>query len=67
MRWPLALLLLIALPLAGCGENRNNACEECTVDEDCETGLTCQLFRNGAGETFNLCGDSNPAMSCPAR
>jgi hypothetical protein len=65
-RWML-VLLLAALPLAGCGRDRNSACEACTNDEDCETGLTCQMFRNTAdGNILFLCGDANPIMTCPA-
>lgn len=65
-RWMLMLILLAALPLAGCGSNKNSACEACTNDEDCETGLTCQMFRDTNGNILFLCGDPNPAMSCPA-
>jgi hypothetical protein len=60
------LLLLAALPLAGCGDGGNNACESCVNDEDCETGLTCQMFRSTTGNILNLCGDANPLMTCPA-
>ena len=66
MRWTL-VLLLTTLPLMACGDDRNGACEECANDDDCESGLTCQLFRDGSGATFDLCGDANPAMTCPAR
>jgi hypothetical protein len=62
----LMLLLLAVLPLAGCGDDSNSACEECVNDEDCESGLTCQMFRdNPSGNILNLCGDANPAMTCP--
>lgn len=60
------MLLLAAMPLAGCGEDGNAACEACANDEDCESGLTCQMFRNADGNILNLCGDANPAMTCPA-
>ena len=62
----LMLLLLAALPFAGCGDSGNNACEECVDDSDCETGLTCQIFRQSDGFVINLCGDTNPLMTCPA-
>jgi len=64
-RWML-LLLLAAMPLAGCGSNRNSACESCTNVDDCESGLTCQQFRDANGNIRNLCGDANPNMTCPA-
>jgi hypothetical protein len=64
-RWILALLLA-AMPLAGCGSNKNSACEACTNDEDCESGLTCQAFRDANESILFLCGDANPAMTCPA-
>ena len=65
-RWMLMLLLLAALPLAGCGDDGNSACESCTNDDDCGSGLTCQMFRHPNGGILNLCGDANPIMTCPA-
>jgi hypothetical protein len=62
----LMLLLLAAVPLSGCGEDGNTACEACTNDEDCESGLTCQMFRDRNENILNLCGDANPLMTCPA-
>jgi hypothetical protein len=69
MRAPRGILalLLAALPLAGCGSDRSRACEPCTNDDECESGLTCQAFRDNAGNIINLCGDANPDMTCPAR
>ena len=64
-RWMLMLLLLAAMPFAGCGNNRNSACEPCTNVDDCESGLTCQQFRDNNGNIRNLCGDANPNMTCP--
>lgn len=63
-RWML-LLILAAMPLAGCGNNRNSACEPCTNGDDCESGLTCQQFSDSRGAIRNLCGDANPNMTCP--
>ncbi len=63
-RWML-MLLLAAMPLAGCGSSKNSACEACTNVEDCESGLTCQQFRDASGNIRNLCGDANPNMTCP--
>ena len=62
----LLFTLLAAIPLAGCGEDLNSACEECVNDEDCQSGLTCQMFRRPDGFILNLCGDPNPAMTCPS-
>lgn len=64
-RWMLMLLLLAAMPLAGCGDSGNSACEACTNVGDCESGLTCQQFRDSGGNIRNLCGDANPNMTCP--
>ena len=63
-RWML-MLLLAALPLAGCGSSKNSACESCTNVDDCESGLTCQQFAGANGTIRNLCGDANPNMTCP--
>ena len=63
--WLFAVVLM-TLTLGACGDDGNSACERCTGDEDCEAGLTCQLFRDGSGATFDLCGDANPAMTCPS-
>ena len=65
-RWLLVLLLLAAMPFAGCGSNKNGACEPCTNVSDCQTGLTCQQFRDTNGNIRNLCGDANTNMQCPA-
>ena len=59
--------LILAAPLAGCGADKNSACEPCANTDDCETGLTCQLFEDPAGATRNLCGDTSPNMVCPSR
>ena len=64
-RWILAALLAV-MPLAGCGDDGNEACEPCTNVDDCESGLTCQQFVNESdGSTRLLCGDANPDMRCP--
>jgi hypothetical protein len=61
----LMLVLLAAMPLAGCGDDGNSACEPCTNVDDCESGLTCQQFSDANGNIRNLCGDANPNMTCP--
>ena len=60
------MLLLAAMPLAACGSNRNTACEPCTNDEDCESGLICQQFRDAIGNIRNLCADFN-TETCSVR
>ncbi len=65
-RWML-LLMLAAMPLAGCGNDGNSACEPCSNVDDCEAGLTCQQFSDASGNIRNLCGDANPNMTCTNR
>lgn len=62
-RWMFMLLLLAAMPFAGCS-NKNSACEPCDNVDDCESGLTCQQFEDINGNIRNLCGDANPDMRC---
>lgn len=59
--------LLAAMPLAGCGGDKSRACEPCTNADDCEIGLTCQLFRDANENVINLCGDASLNMICPPR
>lgn len=61
------VLLLAALPLAGCEGDQNGPCEPCTNASDCQIGLTCQIFRDEAANERNLCGDSSANMICPPR
>ena len=63
-RWLLVALLAV-MPLAGCGDDGNSACEPCSNVDDCESGLTCQQFSDSSGNIRNLCGDANPNMTCP--
>jgi hypothetical protein len=53
--------------LAGCGADKSLMCEACADTDDCEAGLTCQLFQDSSGNTRNLCGNTDPNMVCPAR
>ena len=62
-RW----LLLLAVALSGCEAGKNKACEPCTNVSDCETGLTCQIFRDASQNEVNLCGDASTNMLCPPR
>lgn len=63
----LPAVLLAAAAMAGCGADKNVACEPCANDDDCEAGLACHLFEDSQGNRRNLCGDTNPNMVCPAR
>ena len=65
-RWLFALLLTV-MPLAGCEEGKNRACEPCSNASDCEPGLTCQVFADANQNDVNLCGDASPNMICPPR
>ena len=64
-RW---MLMLAARGHAARGLRRRQQqpCEPCTNVDDCESGLTCQQFRDANGNIRNLCGDANPNMTCPA-
>jgi hypothetical protein len=65
-RWMLLFAVLAVMPLAGCGDNGNSACEPCNNVDDCESGLSCQQFTDvNTGAVRNLCGDANPNMTCP--
>lgn len=57
-RWMLMMLLLAALPLAGC-DSKNSECEPCNNVDDCEAGLTCEQFVLNNGDLRNLCGGVN--------
>ena len=47
-RWPgLVLLLLLALPFAGCGSS-GDECDPCSSDDDCKGGLVCSTFSDGS-------------------
>ena len=71
-------LALLVIPSCGGNDNVVNttppttlaplgaACAPCNVNADCQSGLTCQQFRNAAGAIRTLCGDANPNMTCPA-
>jgi len=62
-RWMLMLLLASVLPFAGCS-SKGGACDACDNVDDCESGLTCQIFNLSNGDIRNLCGDANPNMRC---
>jgi hypothetical protein len=56
-RWMLMLLLLAAMPFAGC--SKGGECTACTNVGDCESGLSCQQFVLDNGDLRNLCGGAN--------
>jgi hypothetical protein len=43
----LALLVLLALPFAGCGST-GEECDSCSSDSDCKNGLVCSTFSDGS-------------------
>jgi hypothetical protein len=59
---PLALLLLLALPLAGCGSH-GEECDTCTVDSDCKAPLVCTTFSDGS----HRCGSGVGSTTCRTR
>lgn len=74
---PPLINLTVELRPQSCGNSRmvgelssapgqGGACAPCGSSADCRAGLTCQQFRDSAGNVRNLCGDANPNMTCPA-
>ena len=59
---PLALLLLLALPFAGCGSG-GDECDPCSSDDDCTAGLVCSTFSDGS----KRCGSGAGTTSCRTR
>jgi hypothetical protein len=43
----IALLLLLALPFAGCGST-GDECDSCSSDDYCKAGLVCSTFDDGS-------------------
>jgi hypothetical protein len=60
-RWVFLLLLLVALPMAGC--NSGDECDTCSTDEDCEAGFVCSTFSDGS----QRCGSGLGASTCKVR
>jgi hypothetical protein len=62
-RWTgLALLLLLALPFAGCGST-GEECDACSSDDDCKAGLVCSTFSDGT----KRCGSGTGSTQCRTR
>jgi len=61
-RWLLGLLVLAALPVAGCGDSAPKVCDSCRIDADCDQtkGHTCGLFTDGRTQCV-----SSRATTCP--
>ena len=57
----LLILLLFAIPLAGC--NSGDECETCSSDDDCQTGFVCSTFSDGS----QRCGSGVGSSSCRVR
>ena len=57
----IALLLLLALPSAGCGTS-GDECGSCSSDDDCKAGLVCSTFDDGS----KRCG-TGLGTSCSVR
>jgi hypothetical protein len=57
----LALLLVLALPFAGCGST-GEECDTCSSDDDCNAGLVCSTFNDGS----RRCG-TGLGTSCSVR
>ena len=62
-RWTgLPLLLLLALPFAGCGST-GEECDACSSDDDCKAGLVCSTFSDGT----KRCGSGTGSTQCRTR
>ena len=58
----LLLLLLLAVPFAGCGSS-GDECDTCSSDDDCKAGLVCSTFSDGS----KRCGSGLGSTSCRTR
>jgi hypothetical protein len=61
-RLAIGLLVLLALPLAGCGSS-GDECDTCSSDDDCTSGLVCSKFSDGS----QRCASGLGATSCRTR
>jgi hypothetical protein len=57
----LLVLVLLVLPLSGCGSG--DECDVCTSDDDCKSGLICVTFDDGS----KRCGSGVGATTCRVR
>jgi hypothetical protein len=58
----LALLVLLALPFAGCGST-GEECDPCSGDSDCNSGFVCSTFSDGSKH----CGLGTGSTQCRVR
>jgi hypothetical protein len=64
-RWPI-LLVLLALPLAGCSKGAE--CDTCETDDDCRDGLVCRNFLDEDGNVVDKrCGSGIGRTQCRVR
>lgn len=60
-KW-LVAAVCVGMGLIGCGPS--GECGSCSVDADCDQGLTCQAFEDDSGRSYNLCGNQDPYETC---
>jgi hypothetical protein len=53
----LAILAVLALPIAGC--DSGDECDTCSNDEDCQAGFVCSTFSDGSQRCGSGLGSSN--------
>jgi hypothetical protein len=64
-RW-LMLLVLAALPLAGC--SKGDECDTCEQDSDCREGLVCRNFLDDEGTVIDKrCASGLGRTQCRVR
>jgi hypothetical protein len=57
----LPLVVLLALPIAGCSSG--DECDRCEADADCKAGLFCSTFDDGS----RRCGSGTGTTTCRVR
>lgn len=60
----LLLLVLLALPLGGCGGS-GEECDTCSTDADCKSDLYCRNFKDADGNSVGTrCASGVGATNC---